>query len=390
MASPGPRRLTWSEVAARRLARQALAAGHGPTRPASRGAVRRARPGARGRRAGDRSADRGSDAKRRAAGAVAGPDAWSRRSVRAARSTCWRPRTCRCGPARCRPCRSPSPQHPEPVRFTPAEADEVIAAIGDALADAELTVDELTDAIRERTGPWAVERTMDAFQDKWPRWRQLDEHRGPPRRAVLRAGPGPQRDLHQPAPLAARLPARGRVRDAVRALVRRYLHAFGPATPEHFARWLGIPPRRRGRCSRRWATSSSASSWTATAPGSRRATPDVPSRPPRGRPPAALLRRLRRRGPAPGAAVPGRGRRSRAHAVRPGRELPGRCWSTASSAASGTSGAPAASSRSRSSRWASSRRRNAASSRRRWRSSAGCSKPTPVLTIGTVTVGAHA
>ena len=34
-------------------------------------------------------------------------------------------------------------------------------------------MDELTDALASRAGPWAVERTMDAFQDKWPRWRQL-------------------------------------------------------------------------------------------------------------------------------------------------------------------------------------------------------------------------
>jgi hypothetical protein len=71
--------------------------------------------------------------------------------------------------------------HPEGVRFTPGQADEVIAAIGDALAGTELTVDELTGAIAERTGPWAVERTMEAFQDRWPRWRQLTStaaHRG--------------------------------------------------------------------------------------------------------------------------------------------------------------------------------------------------------------------
>src|SRR5262244_3276464 len=55
---------------------------------------------------------------------------------------------------------SPVPTHPEGVRFTPGQADEVIAAIDDALAGAELTVDELTEAIAERTGTWAVERTM--------------------------------------------------------------------------------------------------------------------------------------------------------------------------------------------------------------------------------------
>ena len=85
------------------------------------------------------------------------------------------------------------PMHPEPVRFTPEQADEVIAAIGDALADTELTVDELTEAIVSRTGPWAVERTMAAFQDMWPRWRQLTStaaHRG-----VLCFGPNRGRNV---------------------------------------------------------------------------------------------------------------------------------------------------------------------------------------------------
>jgi hypothetical protein len=30
---------------------------------------------------------------------------------------------------------------------------------------------------------------------------------------------------------------------ALRTLVTRYLRAYGPATPQHFARWLAIPPR---------------------------------------------------------------------------------------------------------------------------------------------------
>jgi hypothetical protein len=33
-------------------------------------------------------------------------------------------------------------------------------------------------------------------------------------------------------------------RDAHLELARRYLHIFGPATPESFAQWAGIPPRR--------------------------------------------------------------------------------------------------------------------------------------------------
>jgi hypothetical protein len=135
------------------------------------------------------------------------------------------------------------PKHPEPVRFTPGQADEVIAAIGDALADAELTVEELTEAIVARTGPWAGEPTMEAFQGKWPRWRQLTStaaHRG-----LLCFGPNRGRNVTYTNPhrwLPGFRPDDGDA--ALRALVNRYLYAYGPATPQHLARWLGIPPRR--------------------------------------------------------------------------------------------------------------------------------------------------
>ena len=134
------------------------------------------------------------------------------------------------------------PNHPEPVLFSPEQADEVIGAIGDALADAELTVDELTREIERRTGAWAVERTMDAFQTKWPRWRQLTStaaHRG-----VLCFGPDRARNVTYTNPhrwLPGFRPQAGK--KALRTLVARYLYAYGPATPQHFAKWLGIPPR---------------------------------------------------------------------------------------------------------------------------------------------------
>jgi len=135
------------------------------------------------------------------------------------------------------------PKHPEPVRFTPDQEDEVIAAIGDALADAELTVDELTEAIVERTGRWAGERTMEAFQDVWPRWRQLTStaaHRG-----MLCFGPNRGRNVTYTNPhrwFPGFQPDDGDV--ALRDLVTRYLYAYGPATPQHLARWLSVPPRR--------------------------------------------------------------------------------------------------------------------------------------------------
>jgi Winged helix DNA-binding domain len=135
------------------------------------------------------------------------------------------------------------PAHPEPVRFTQDQADEVIAAIGDALADTELHVDELTEQIVDRTGPWAGEETMEAFGGRWPRWRQLTStaaHRG-----VLCFGPDRDRRVTYTNPhrwLPGFRPDDGEA--ALRTLVRRYLYAYGPATPRHFARWLGIPPRR--------------------------------------------------------------------------------------------------------------------------------------------------
>jgi len=137
---------------------------------------------------------------------------------------------------------SSASMHPERVRFTPEQAEEVIAAIGDALADSELTVDELTEAIGDRVGLWAIERTMEAFQDKWPRWRQLtstaahcgmlcfgrDRHR-----RVTYTNPHRWLGGFRPADADASL----------RTLVARYLYTYGPATPQHFARWLGVPPR---------------------------------------------------------------------------------------------------------------------------------------------------
>jgi winged helix DNA-binding protein len=135
------------------------------------------------------------------------------------------------------------PAHPEPVRFTAEQAEQVIAAIGDALAATELTVDELTGAIMERTGPWAGEETMEAFGGRWPRWRQLTStaaHRG-----MLCFGPnrGPKVTYTNPHRwLPGFRPDDGQA--ALRALLRRYLYAYGPATPQHFARWLSIPPRR--------------------------------------------------------------------------------------------------------------------------------------------------
>jgi winged helix DNA-binding protein len=135
----------------------------------------------------------------------------------------------------------PAPVHPPAIRFTAAQTDELVAAIGDVLADAELTVDELTEALADQVGAWAVDPVMPAFQTLWPRWRLITEiaaHRG-----VLCFGPNKGRNVTYTNP-ARWLPgfASTPAAETTSWLLQSYLHSYGPSTPQHFARWLGTTP----------------------------------------------------------------------------------------------------------------------------------------------------
>jgi hypothetical protein len=132
----------------------------------------------------------------------------------------------------------PSPFPPD-VRMTERQTEAVVAAIDDAVQDVELTVDELTDAIVARTGPWAGARVMEAFQDKWPRWRQAESLAM--NRGVLCFGPDRARRATYMSPRRW-LPEAKPPEAALAELVRRFLDAYGPATPAAFARWLSAPP----------------------------------------------------------------------------------------------------------------------------------------------------
>jgi hypothetical protein len=134
---------------------------------------------------------------------------------------------------------SPSP-FPGGVRMTPDQAEEVIEAIGKALHDAELTVDELTEAVVDATGSWAGDLVMPAFQGWWPRWRQVLHLAG--MRGVLCFGPGRGRKVTYTSP-GRWLPAPADTRTALAHVVTGYLHAYGPATPQRFAHWLNAPAR---------------------------------------------------------------------------------------------------------------------------------------------------
>lgn len=134
---------------------------------------------------------------------------------------------------------------PPDVRLTDEQTDEVVAAIEDALEDTELTMEELSDAVVARTGSWAGDLVMPAFQELWPRWRQAVGTAS--RRGALCFGHNRGRKVTYTSPrrwLPGFEPAEGR--GAAGELLRRYLRGYGPATPQQFAKWLGAPPR--------WAT----------------------------------------------------------------------------------------------------------------------------------------
>ncbi|MBE3013603.1 AlkZ family DNA glycosylase [Microbispora sp. NEAU-D428] len=129
---------------------------------------------------------------------------------------------------------------PPGVRLTTDQTEEVVAAVAAALDDAELTIDELTEAVVERAGSWAGDLVMEAFQGKWPRWRQAMALAG--MRGVLCFAPNRGRKVAYTNPrrwLPGFEPADART--ALPWLVTSYLYAYGPSTPRRFAHWLGVP-----------------------------------------------------------------------------------------------------------------------------------------------------
>ncbi|WP_406383648.1 winged helix DNA-binding domain-containing protein [Streptomyces sp. NBC_01618] len=122
------------------------------------------------------------------------------------------------------------------ARMTPEQVEAVLAAIEEALTGAELTVDELSAAVVERAGAWAGDPVMPAFQGMWPRWRQVMHLAG--HRGVLCFAPDRGRKVTYTRPNVVPLDGP----EALAGLVRRYLHAYGPATPAHFAKWLALSP----------------------------------------------------------------------------------------------------------------------------------------------------
>ncbi|MGW0229940.1 winged helix DNA-binding domain-containing protein [Actinopolymorpha singaporensis] len=133
----------------------------------------------------------------------------------------------------------PSPL-PDSVRMSPDQTEAVLDAIGTALLGTELTVDELTEAVADLAGPWAADPVMPAFQTYWPRWRQVQHLAG--HRGSLCFGPNRGRNVTYTNPrrwLPSFRPAAAE--EALPGLLRSYLRAYGPSTPQRFAHWLNAP-----------------------------------------------------------------------------------------------------------------------------------------------------
>ena len=115
----------------------------------------------------------------------------------------------------------------------------IIAAVADTLDGSPVTRDELADRVAERAGIDARTRILSG----WGEYLKPSAHRG-----ELCFGPPRGRSVTFVRP-DRWLPSWTEVEpdDARRRVTQRYLRAYGPATPDAFARWLGTTPAQPKR-----------------------------------------------------------------------------------------------------------------------------------------------
>ncbi|MDQ3879906.1 MAG: winged helix DNA-binding domain-containing protein, partial [Chloroflexota bacterium] len=124
------------------------------------------------------------------------------------------------------------------------QADAVLAAIGDALDGRALTWNELGDEVVRRAGRWAARPLpFVKFGHVAPRWSDLLGAAASTGRLCY----GPNRGRNVTFVRADQWIGSWEAVDRDHALVevlRRYLRAYGPATPAEFAHWLAAPDDR--------------------------------------------------------------------------------------------------------------------------------------------------
>lgn len=126
--------------------------------------------------------------------------------------------------------------------LTPEQAEAIIEGIAFVLEDAEMTADELTQALIDHVGSWAADPVMAAFQGMWPRWRMAQSTAGV--RGALCFGPNRGRNVTYTNPhrwIPGFKPADERT--ALTEVVKQFLYSYGPAAPQQFAQWLAVPVR---------------------------------------------------------------------------------------------------------------------------------------------------
>ena len=126
---------------------------------------------------------------------------------------------------------------PDGVRLSAEETAAIVGAVGEALRERALTVDELTEAVGDLAGAWAAEPVMPAFQTLWPRWRQATTQAA--YAGALCYGPDRDRKVTYTRPPDT-VPVDAD--EAVAWAISAYLRAYGPANPASFAPWFGCSP----------------------------------------------------------------------------------------------------------------------------------------------------
>jgi hypothetical protein len=116
---------------------------------------------------------------------------------------------------------------------------ELVAAIGDSLRGRMLTREELGARVMERLGSWAAVPAIASFGGLAPRWQAGLGYAAYADQLCFGPNRGNRATFVHPADWMGGSPP-GDSFDCVTEVLRRYLLAYGPATPDAFAQWIGI------------------------------------------------------------------------------------------------------------------------------------------------------
>jgi len=116
-----------------------------------------------------------------------------------------------------------------------ARADALLDAIGDALDGQRLTRAELAGAVAERAGAWARDYIL-------PVWGDYLRPAALTGRLCFGPSRGSQVTYVRPDQWTGRAPEEHDPDEALAAICRRFIAAYGPVAQQDFARWIGLPP----------------------------------------------------------------------------------------------------------------------------------------------------